>query len=61
MLAYLPVQAQRRTGLIFIYGSGVSADVYGVLLRPIADAGEQEALARSAIIRVLDEVEKAAP
>jgi pimeloyl-ACP methyl ester carboxylesterase len=39
VLAFRPAQAQRRTGLIFICGSGVSADVYGVLLRPVAEAG----------------------
>ncbi|MEX2149796.1 MAG: alpha/beta hydrolase [Steroidobacteraceae bacterium] len=39
VLAFLPAHAQRGTGLIFICGSGVSADVYGVLLRPVADAG----------------------
>lgn len=38
-LAFLPAQAPRQTGLIFICGSAVTADVYGVLLRPVAEAG----------------------
>lgn len=39
VLAFQPDAASRQTALIFICGSGVSADVYGVLLRPVADAG----------------------
>jgi pimeloyl-ACP methyl ester carboxylesterase len=39
VLAFLPAQAQGRTGLIFICGSAVGADAYAPLLRPVAEAG----------------------
>ena len=38
-LVFLPTSTDRRTGLIFICGSGISAEAYAPLLRPIADAG----------------------
>jgi pimeloyl-ACP methyl ester carboxylesterase len=37
-LVFLPTSTDRRTGLIFICGSGISAEAYAPLLRPIADA-----------------------
>jgi pimeloyl-ACP methyl ester carboxylesterase len=37
-LAFVPVSPSGR-GLIFICGSGVAAEAYGPLLRPVADAG----------------------
>jgi hypothetical protein len=39
VLAFLPAQVQRRTGLIFICGSAVGAEAYASLLRPVAEAG----------------------
>ena len=39
VLAFLPAQAQRRPGLIFICGSAVGAEAYAHLLRPVAEAG----------------------
>jgi len=39
VLAFLPAQAQSRTGLIFICGSAVGAESYAPLLRPVAEAG----------------------
>jgi pimeloyl-ACP methyl ester carboxylesterase len=39
VLAFLPAQAPRRTGLIFLCGSMAPADAYAMLLRPVADAG----------------------
>jgi pimeloyl-ACP methyl ester carboxylesterase len=39
VLEFLPVASDRRTGLVFFCGSGVSAHAYAPLLRPIADAG----------------------
>ena len=38
-LEFLPDSAERETGLVFFCGSGVSAQAYAPLLRPIADAG----------------------
>lgn len=38
-LAFLPLSAPRNRGLLFICGSGVAAEAYGPLLRPIAEAG----------------------
>jgi pimeloyl-ACP methyl ester carboxylesterase len=38
-LEFLPVTEKRDTALIFICGSGVSANAYAPLLRPVAEAG----------------------
>ncbi len=38
-LEFMPVSADRKSALIFICGSGVSASAYAPLLRPIAEAG----------------------
>jgi pimeloyl-ACP methyl ester carboxylesterase len=38
-LEFLPASLDTNAGLIFICGSGVSADAYAPLLRPIAEAG----------------------
>jgi pimeloyl-ACP methyl ester carboxylesterase len=38
-LALLPVASTNKMALIFICGSGVAAEAYAPLLRPIADAG----------------------
>ena len=38
-LALLPAARNRRTALLFISGSGVDAEAYAVLLRPLATAG----------------------
>jgi pimeloyl-ACP methyl ester carboxylesterase len=38
-LAFLPVSSSGTTALIFICGSGVTADAYAPLLRPVAEAG----------------------
>lgn len=38
-LAFLPVTQKQNTALIFICGSGVSANAYAPLLRPVAEAG----------------------
>lgn len=37
-LEFLPT-APARTGLVFLCGSGIAADAYAPLLRPVADAG----------------------
>lgn len=39
VLAFLPTQGAGRTALIFICGSGVGAEAYAHLLRPVAQAG----------------------
>ncbi len=38
-LAFLPVVAQGKAGLVFVCGSGVTARAYAPMLRPIAEAG----------------------
>ncbi len=38
-LVFLPASSDSKTALIFICGSGISANAYAPLLRPIADAG----------------------
>ncbi len=38
-LAFLPTSSGGTTGLIFICGSGIAAQAYAPLLRPIAEAG----------------------
>jgi pimeloyl-ACP methyl ester carboxylesterase len=38
-LEFLPASAKGRSALVFICGSGVSAQAYAPLLRPIAEAG----------------------
>lgn len=38
-LTFLPASTDRRTGLVFICGSGVAAEAYAPLLRPVAEAG----------------------
>jgi hypothetical protein len=38
-LTFIPASTARRTGLIFFCGSGIAAQAYAPLLRPIADAG----------------------
>ncbi len=38
-LAFLPVSSSGRTALIFICGSGIAAEAYAPLLRPVAEAG----------------------
>lgn len=38
-LAFLPVVAQDKAGLVFVCGSGVTARAYAPMLRPIAEAG----------------------
>ena len=39
ILEFMPVTANRKTALIFICGSGISAHAYAPLLRPIAEDG----------------------
>jgi len=39
ILEFVPVTANRKTALIFICGSGISAHAYAPLLRPIAEDG----------------------
>jgi len=38
-LEFLPATSTNRTGLIFICGSGVTAQAYAPMLRPVAEAG----------------------
>lgn len=38
-LAFLPASSDRKTSLVFICGSGISAEAYAPLLRPVAEAG----------------------
>jgi hypothetical protein len=38
-LTFIPASAGKRTGVIFFCGSGIAAQAYAPLLRPIADAG----------------------
>lgn len=38
-LAFLPASSDGKAGLIFICGSGISAEAYAPLLRPVAEAG----------------------
>lgn len=38
-LTFLPVSTSGRTGLVFICGSGIAAEAYAPLLRPIAEQG----------------------
>lgn len=38
-LSFLPASLDGKTALIFICGSGITAEAYAPLLRPIADAG----------------------
>lgn len=38
-LVFLPVSSNGKTALIFICGSGISAEAYAPLLRPVAEAG----------------------
>lgn len=38
-LVFLPVSSNSKTALIFICGSGISAEAYAPLLRPVAEAG----------------------
>lgn len=38
-LAFVPVSAAQRAGLVFYCGAGVAAAAYAPLLRPLADAG----------------------
>lgn len=38
-LEFLPVASNHQAGLVFLCGSGVSAQAYAPLLRPIAEAG----------------------
>lgn len=39
VLAFLPAATPARTALVFICGSGVAAEAYAPLLRPVAEAG----------------------
>lgn len=38
-LAFLPVSSKHRTALIFFCGSGIAAEAYAPLLRPVAEDG----------------------
>lgn len=38
-LAFIPASPKGQTGLIFICGSGIAAEAYAPLLRPVADQG----------------------
>lgn len=39
VLEFYPTSNQRRAGLIFLFGSGIAAEAYAPLLRPVAEKG----------------------